>query len=162
MKYQKIIILVMTYILIASVAHSGNLNFIPYGKSIHLADENVEYNEENWSIGFQYDFGSINDRWIKFITVAGFVDSMNVNSYYAGCGFARRFMISDRLKYLHVDTGFVTLLMTREDYNDNKPFPVILPLISIGTYKIAVNSTFIPKIDEFSSAVLFFQLKIKI
>jgi len=160
--YKTFILSIFMYIFSISIVYSGDLSFIPYSKSIHLKSKENIINEDNWSIGFQYDFGDITNKWNKFVNIACFKDSIDNNSYYVAGGITRRFMISKKMKYLHIDTGFIGLLMTREDYFDNKIFPLILPLISVGTDKIAINISYVPKLKNYITDVLLFQIKINI
>jgi hypothetical protein len=79
-------------------------------------------------------------------------------SYYAGGGALHRFKFDG----VHVDAGAVGFVMIREDYNDDRPFLGVLPAFSLGTKNIAVNFTYIPKIEPKSVPLWFFQLKINL
>jgi hypothetical protein len=50
--------------------------------------------------------------------------------------------------------------MIRKDFMNDKPFPGVLPVVSFGTDRVALNMTFIPKVDPKMVPILFFQLKI--
>jgi hypothetical protein len=61
-------------------------------------------------------------------------------------------------------------MMTREDVNNNQPFPGLLPAMTVGTRRIAVNFSYLPDsvVDRVTNAhlkdpqmngVLFIQLK---
>jgi hypothetical protein len=63
---------------------------------------------------------------------------------------------------VHVDAGAVGFVMTRKDYNDDNPFLGVLPAFSVGTRNVAVNFTYIPKIEPKSVPLWFFQLKINL
>ena len=97
---------------------------------------------------------------MPFINASGFKDSNGNPSYYVGGGIARRFFLGKEKGSLHLDAGVVAFLMTREDYNDGDPFPAVLPMISFGTNRIALNVTYAPEVGPIDVAVLFFQLKI--
>ena len=71
----------------------------------------------------------------------------------------RRFSLKPKTN-LHLDAGLIAFIMTRKDYKDNEPFPGILPTISVGNEKIAINITYIPKVHPKIVPVWFFQLKI--
>ena len=61
--------------------------------------------------------------------------------------------------------------MTRDDVNGSKPFPGILPSISIGNDNVGLNLTYLPKkaveeitnstvLDPTLSGILFLQVKV--
>jgi hypothetical protein len=63
--------------------------------------------------------------------------------------------------------------MTRDDVNNSKPFPGILPSVSIGNDKVGVNLTYLPKkaieettnsefVDPTLSGILFLQFKVSL
>ncbi len=142
-------------------AHAGQLSLLLNGKAVHLDEQpGIEYNEENWGAGAQYDFDMTKGKWVPFVNASGFKDSNNNPSYYAGGGTVRRFSFGKKEGGLHLDAGLVAFLMVRKDYNDGNPFPGILPVLSLGTDRVAVNVTYIPKIDPKMVPIIFFQLKI--
>jgi Antimicrobial peptide resistance and lipid A acylation protein PagP len=131
------------------------------GKAWHLEKPaGTNYNEKNWGAGVQYDFKITDSKWIPFVTASGFKDSNKNPSYYAGGGALRRFSFGEEKTSVHLDAGVVAFLMTRKDYNDGKPFPGLLPVVSFGTDRVALNITYIPKVDPKMVPIIFFQLKI--
>ena len=52
--------------------------------------------------------------------------------------------------------------MTRKGYKDNQPFLGMLPAFSVGTKRVSVNMTYIPKVDPKAVPLWFFQLKISL
>lgn len=144
-------------------ASAGNWSFLVNGKAIHFEKrEGVTYNEANYGAGIQYDFNPVGEdkNWIPFLTVSGFLDSFRNPSYYAGGGIMYRVPMFGGKGGIHLDLGGVAFVMTRKDFRDNRPFPGILPAASIGTRRVAVNMTYIPKIDPKLVPLMFFQLKI--
>jgi Antimicrobial peptide resistance and lipid A acylation protein PagP len=142
-------------------AQADQWSLLLNGKAVHLEKRpGVQYNEENWGIGVQYDFKMTESKWIPFLTASGFKDSHENPSYYAGGGALRRFSFGEEKTSVHLDAGVVAFLMTRKDYNDDKPFPGLLPVVSFGTDRVALNITYIPKVDPKMVPILFFQLKI--
>src|SRR3990172_6225241 len=97
---------------------------------------------------------------IPFLTASGFIDSFDNPSYYAGAGLVRRMRFNDSRDSMHFDVGVVGFLMTRQDYKEGDPFFGMLPALSFGTRRHAVNITYIPKVDPKMVALWFFQLKI--
>jgi hypothetical protein len=146
----------------SGVAHAGNFSLLVNGKAIHInPPATTDFNERNWGAGAQYDFDPIGQErhWIPFVTASGFKDSFKNPSYYAGGGMVRRFIPFSAHKTVHVDAGAVAFFMTREDYRDNHPFFGALPVLSVGAGRVALNMTFIPKVDPKMVSLLFFQLK---
>ena len=60
----------------------------------------------------------------------------------------------------HIDAGAIGFLMIRKNFRDEKPFPGILPVFSVGTQRVSLNMTYIPKIEPKAVALVFFQLKV--
>jgi hypothetical protein len=141
---------------------AGELHLLVNGKAIHLEQQpGVRYNEENWGAGLQYDFDRRGD-WVPFLTAAEFQDSNGNPSYYAGGGALRRYTLAPDLDNLRFDLGVVAFLMQREGFMDDKPFPGVLPVASLGTDHVSINITYIPKVDPKMVPILFFQLKIRL
>jgi hypothetical protein len=137
---------------------AGQASLLVNGKAVHLERlPGATYNEKNWGGGIQYDYDKLNNGWRPFSTVSGFNDSNRNMSYYAGVGAMRRFSLTNDL---HVEAGGLAFVMTRKGFHDGDPFLGVLPAFSIGTDRIAVNMTFVPKIHPKSVPLLFFQLKI--
>jgi hypothetical protein len=150
----------MWLLIISGATYADGMSIVLNGLSHHInPPDNLDLNEENWGIGFQYDFVPVKEHWIPFVNASGFKDSLNNPSYYAGGGFMRRFSMGSN-NNLHLDAGLVAFIMTREDYKDNDPFPGILSMISVGNEKIAVNITYIPKVHQKIVPVWFLQLKV--
>ncbi|GAB4507658.1 MAG: hypothetical protein Tsb0026_04000 [Sulfuricaulis sp.] len=142
-------------------AYADEFSVLLNGKAIHLDSQpGVTYNENNTGFGFQYDMTPVEEKWVPFFTASGFKDSNRNMSYYAGGGFLHRTNFEWGKTPMHFDAGAVAFLMTRRGFKDGDPFPGILPAFSLGTPRVAVNMTFIPKIDPKMVPILFFQLKI--
>jgi hypothetical protein len=142
-------------------AQADQWSLLINGKAIHLDEPaGSDLNEENWGAGVQYDFNMTKGKWVPFITASGFSDSNRNPSYYAGGGTVRRFSFGKEKNSLHLDAGLVAFLMVRKDYKGGDPFPGVLPVVSFGTDRVAVNITYIPKVDPKMVPIVFFQLKI--
>ena len=152
------IILHMSFV---NMANAGNLSLLLNGKALHInPPRDIEYNERNWGAGLQYDFKSYGDTWIPFVTASGFLDSFENPSYYTGAGLVRRFHFGQEIDSLHFDTGIIGFFMTRKDYRNGNPFFGMLPALSFGNRRFALNITYIPKVQPKMVALWFFQLKI--
>jgi hypothetical protein len=148
-------------ILIATPAQAGQWSLLINGKAVHLDEQpGIEYNEENWGGGVQYDFDMTPGKWVPFVNASVFDDSNKNLSYYAGGGTVRRFALGKEEGALHLDAGLVAFLMVRKDFKGGDPFPGLLPVVSFGTQRVALNVTYIPKVDPKMVPIVFFQLKI--
>jgi len=123
-------------------AHAGQWDIVLNGKSVHV-DADKDWNESNYGLGFEHEFNP-EARWVKVALGSGFVDSDDQMSYMGGGGLKRRFRLPLGQRSVHVDLGAVGFVMTRQDVNNNKPFPGILPAFSVGTRHFAVNLTYLP------------------
>jgi hypothetical protein len=145
----------------------GDWDVVLNGRSIHM-NAAKEWNEDNWGLGIEREFDT-GSRWVKVAVANGFKDSLGEPSYMAGGGVKRRFrLVSDDF---YVDLGVIAFLMTRDDVKNNQPFPGVLPAMTVGGKRIAVNFTYLPGsvVDRVTSArlrdpqldgVLFIQLKL--
>jgi hypothetical protein len=149
-------------------AQAQNWGLVLNGKAFHL-NASEHWNENNWGLGVEREFGS-RARWVKVAVGNAFVDSADAMSYMAGGGLKRRF--TPRFaRGLYFDLGVVGFVMTRKDVDDNTPFPGILPAMTIGTPKLAINLTYLPgslmelktnvsRVDPSVTGVVFLQLKL--
>ena len=91
----------------------------------------------------------------------------------AGGGLHRELYSTDRLKGFYVDAGINAFLMTRQDVNDNRPFPGLLPSVTLGNDHVGLNLTYLPKkaveeiydhrmTDKSMSGIVFLQFKFSV
>ena len=148
---------------------AGSASLVVNGRSYHLGSD-YDWNENNTGIGIEYQLEQ-RSAWRKIAMANGFRDSANNMSYMAGLGLHRRLYETDKMAGFHVYAGLNAFVMTREDVNGNKPFPGILPSISIGNDKVGLNLTYMPKkaveqttnsgmVDPTLSGILFLQVKV--
>ncbi len=139
---------------------ADELSLVINGKAIHDKGP-IKYNEKNWGVGFEYDFKPTS-RWIPFVAGSTFKDSNKQTSNYLGGGYKYRIPLEDAKDGWRVDLSFIAFFMTRRDYNNNQPFFGALPFISIGTSRVMLNMTYIPRVTPKTVGLFYFQLKIKI
>ena len=160
---------VLVTVVPASPAIAGTLNAVVNGKSYHF-NSSYDWNENNTGLGVEYEFGQ-KSAWKKVAMANGFRDSTNNMSYMAGAGLQRRVYETHKLAGFYVYAGLNAFVMTRDDVNGSKPFPGILPSISIGNDKVGFNLTYLPKqaveattdstmVDPTLSGILFLQFKV--
>src|SRR5690606_19303184 len=138
------ILLILTAVLAVgagTTASAQDWSLVVNGKSIHV-NSSKDWNERNWGLGLEREFAT-DSKWVKVALVNGFKDSQNEMSYMAGGGLKRRFRLHSLSDDLFVDLGVVGFLMTRQDVNDNKPFPGLLPAMTIGTNRLALNVAYL-------------------
>jgi len=154
----KILIISILFTVLTTTS-ADELHLIVSGKAIHYGDGN--YNEDNKGFGFEYNFEERNN-WIPLITGVSFLDSTNQTSNYLGGGTKRRFHLTNDPKGFHFDAGILAFVMTRQDYKNNEPFVAALPFASVGFEWIAINITYVPKIQPKMVAFMYFQATIKV
>lgn len=159
-----------TVLLLSSApAFAGKTSAVVNGKSYHI-NSSHEWNEDNYGFGLEHEFTQ-RSAWKKVAMFNSFRDSTNHTSYMAGAGLHRRVFETDKLSGFYVYAGLNAFLMSRDDVKRGKPFPGILPNISIGTENVGLNLTYIPKIaveemsdtvvvDPTLSGILFLQVKV--
>ena len=154
-----LVLLALTAGLAGRAAVADELSLLVNGKAIHInTPPGKNLNEKNWGLGLQYDWDLKDSKWIPFAAASGFIDSNKNPSYYAGGGALRRFEFGS----VHADLGAIGFLMTRKNFKNDRPFPGVLPALSVGTQSVALNVTYIPKVEPKAVPLWFFQLKIRL
>lgn len=154
-----------------SHAIAGDLNIVLSGRSYHV-DSSHDWNEDNSGLGLEYHFTSRSPwRWVAMAN--GFRDSNNSMSYMTGVGLHRRLVETEAAGGLYIDAGLNAFVMTRKDVHDNRPFPGVLPSLSIGNRFAGLNLTYLPKraveevlqadmVDPTISGIFFMQFKVDV
>lgn len=167
----KLTLIALFIALPVSSAISGELSTVINGKSFHL-NASEDWNEDNFGFGLEYEFAS-ESRWKKVVMANGFRDSNEQMSYMAGGGIHRNLFQTRHLRGLYLDAGLNAFLMTREDVNDNRPFPGALPSLTIGNRYLGFNLSYLPKTvvekiydsrmrDESIKGIVFVQFKVRV
>ncbi len=171
MKFLRVASPTLLLLLAFSPAHAGNINAVLSGKSYHL-DASHDWNENNTGLGIEYEFEQTG-AWKTVAMANGFRDSTNTMSYMAGAGLHRRIYETDQLAGFYVYAGINAFLMTRDDVNNSKPFPGLLPSLSVGNRKVGFNLTYLPKqaietmtdsyvTDPTVTGIVFLQFKVRL
>ena len=159
------------FALLSPPAYAGKLSAVVNGRSYHF-DSTYQWNEDNYGFGVEHEFTQRSAwRWVAMAN--GFRDSTDNMSYMAGAGLYRRIFETDRLSGFNIYAGLNAFLMTRDGVNGSKPFPGILPSLSIGNDHVGLNLTYMPTkaVEEITNAnmedptlsgILFLQLKVSI
>jgi len=154
-----------------SSAMAGKFNAVVNGKSYHI-NSTYDWNENNFGAGLEYEFHS-ESKWKKIAMMNAFRDSNNKMSYMAGAGLHRELIYSDRFSGFYILAGINVFIMTREDVQSNRPFPGLLPSLTIGNQSMGLNFTYLPKaavqsmtnvrmMDPTISGILFMQFKVSL
>lgn len=152
-------------------ALAGELSAVLNGRSVHIGAEQ-DWNENNLGLGVEYQFAS-ESRWKTILLANGFRDSNEKMSYMAGAGLHRTLFDTPRLADFYVDIGVSAFVMTREDVNGNRPFPSVLPSLTIGNRHAGINLAYVPvravekllkseMVDDSTSGIVFVQLKVSV
>ena len=154
-------ILIIFLMLTHSSVNAEGFSLILNGKSFHKEQpKKGKFNEKNWGLGLQYDYSIYNKHWQPYLTVSGFKDSFERNSFYAGGGILRRFSLTNLYEELYFDVGMIAFVMSRKDYYDRRPFLGALPAFTFGTDKVALNISYVPKVEPKLVPLWFVQLKV--
>jgi len=164
-------ILALILTVAATPAIADKLHLVINGKAFHV-DSDYDWNENNYGIGVEYEFNS-RSRWIKTAIANGYRDSQDNISYMAGVGLHRRLFVTERFADLYVDTGINAFMMMRRDIDDNRPFPGLLPSLTLGNRYGGINLSYVPKqvVHNFANAnivdpnidgVIFLQVKFRL
>jgi hypothetical protein len=153
----------------ASSALAGQFSAVINGKSFHVG-ASEDWNEGNYGLGIEYQFAT-ETRWKTVMMANAFKDSNDAMSYMVGGGLHRNLFASEKLAGFYVDLGINAFMMTREDVNDNRPFPGVLPSLTVGNRYVGVNLTYLPSaaveemydarmLDDSMNGIVFLQLKL--
>lgn len=154
----RLVLLLISFCFVQQILADA-VHLVVNGKSVHADKRN--YNEENWGLGFEYDFAE-DKKWINFVNGGFFKDSLSNTSKYLGGGSKRRFLLGSDKDGWHIDAGLTAFLMTRKDHKNNQPFFGALPFVSIGTSAFAINATWIPAVSPKHESLWFFQAAFKL
>jgi hypothetical protein len=147
----------------------GDWGIVINGRSVHLNAEK-QWNQDNWGLGLEKEFNS-SARWVTTAVANGFKDSMDNPSYMAGVSIKRRFRVPSN--HVYFDAGVVGFTMTRHDVRHDAPFPGVLPTMTFGARRFAVNVTYMPGsvvdhvthaklLDPAITGIFFIQLKLNL
>lgn len=116
-----------------------------HGRSTYSHEKLNELNEHAWGLGYGKTLR--NERGDDE-SLYGFVikDSHRHPQYMAGYAYEWVFPIAKT--GLELGLGGTAMLMSRQDYFHSVPFPVPLPLASIGTQKAKIMFAYVPRLSS--------------
>ncbi|MFJ3059063.1 hypothetical protein [Herbaspirillum sp. NPDC087042] len=115
-----------------------------HGRSTYSTEKLNELNEHAWGLGYGK---TLRNEKGDDESLYGFVikDSHRHPQYMAGYAYEWVFPIAKT--GLEVGLGGTAMLMSRQDYLNSVPFPVPLPLASIGTKKGKIMFAYVPRLS---------------
>ncbi|MBP1318166.1 MAG: hypothetical protein QM686_12395 [Herbaspirillum sp.] len=115
-----------------------------HGRSTYSRDKLNELNEHAWGAGYGK---TLRNEQGNDESLYGFVikDSHRHPQYMAGYAYEWVFPIAKT--GLELGLGGTAMLMSRQDYFHSIPFPVPLPLASIGTQKAKIMFAYVPRLS---------------
>lgn len=114
-----------------------------HDRGTYSPEKIAEFNEAAWGAGFGRTLIDENGNSNALFGLA-FLDSHS--DVQAQVGYARewRWQFAE---HAAVGAGFVAMLVSRSDMFNNIPFPAILPLASIEVGRVALMTSYIPKLS---------------
>ncbi|ADJ65383.1 lipoprotein [Herbaspirillum seropedicae SmR1] len=115
-----------------------------HGRGTYTKEKLNELNEHAWGLGYGK---TLRNEKGDDESLYGFVlkDSHRHPQYMAGYAYEWVFPIAKT--GLEVGLGGTAMLMSRQDYFHSVPFPVPLPLASIGTKKGKIMFAYVPRLS---------------
>lgn len=115
-----------------------------HGRSTYTKDKLDELNEHAWGLGYGKTLRNEkgDDESLYGLVIK---DSHRHPQYMAGYAYEWVFPIAHT--GLELGLGGTAMLMSRQDYFNSIPFPVPLPLASIGTKKGKVMFAYVPRLS---------------
>ncbi len=116
-----------------------------HGRSTYTKEKLAEYNEKAWGIGYgkTYRNENNNDESLYGLIIK---DSHSHPQYIAG--YAHEWVWKVPKTPLEVGLGGTIMLTSRQDYFHSIPFPLPLPLASIGVEKAKLMFAYIPRLSK--------------
>ena len=127
---------------IAVGAHAEETHLIINGLSHHV-DSSYEWNERHFGLGMERELGS-SSTWPKAFSLNAFRDSNDEMSYMVGASLHRQLFSTERFDQFRISAGLTAFFMTRSDVNGNKPFPGVLPSVTLRNRDFGFNLTYLP------------------
>jgi lipid IVA palmitoyltransferase len=131
------------------VADHGRWDILLSGHAYHSRDTYTEkrirkLNEDAWGLGFGKTFRNDNGNDESLYVLA--IKDSNRNVQWSA-GYAHQWMYALGSSGLEAGAGISAGLIQRKDWFDGIPFPAVLPMFSVGTTKLKLMGTYVPRIS---------------
>jgi len=115
-----------------------------HGRDTYTSEQVRSFNEKAWGLGggrtLRNDNG--NDESLYFFTIR---DSHSNPQIMAG--YAYEWVWSIPTTPVEVSAGYTAMLMSRRDYFGGFPFPIALPVASIGVKGVKFMASYVPRLS---------------
>jgi hypothetical protein len=131
-----------------------------HGRNTYSLQQLNELNEKSWGGGYgrTYRNASGNDESLYFMAIS---DSHKKPQLMGGYAYEWIYPIADT--GLEAGVGYTAMMMSRQDYFSGVPFPIALPLASIGTRSTKLMASYVPRLSQNkgNGDVLFMFLRVE-
>jgi lipid IVA palmitoyltransferase len=116
-----------------------------HGRNTYTKDRLEELNEKAWGVGVGRRLRNArgND---EIIYALGISDSHFKPQLMAG--YAHEWIYPMGGSGLELGVGYTAMLMSRRDYFGGFPFPIALPVGSVGTRDIKLRASYVPRLSQ--------------
>jgi hypothetical protein len=116
-----------------------------HGRNTYTRERLAELNEHAWGVGVgrRLRNRSGND---EIVYALGISDSHFKPQLMAG--YAHEWIYPVGATGLEFGIGYTAMLMSRQDYFGGFPFPIALPLGSVGTRDIKLRASYVPRLSK--------------
>jgi hypothetical protein len=116
-----------------------------HGRDTYTREKIDELNEEAWGGGFGRTLrnASGNDESLYFM---GISDSHRQPQLMAGYAYEWIWPIAG--SSVEAGLGYTAMLMSRQDYFSGVPFPIALPVASIGVDGVKLMASYVPRLSK--------------
>jgi hypothetical protein len=132
-----------------------------HGRHTYTPDRLNELNEKNWGGGYGKTLRNAagNDESLYFMAIS---DSHKQAQLMAGYAYEWIWPIADT--GLEAGLGYTAILVSRADYFGRAPFPIALPLASIGVKKAKLLASYVPRLsaNKGNGDVLFLFMRVEL
>lgn len=131
-----------------------------HGRNTYSREKLDQLNEKSWGGGYGRTLrnASGNDESLYAMAIS---DSHKQPQLMAGYAYEWVYPIGDT--GLEAGLGYTAMLMSRQDYFNGIPFPIALPLASVGTKSTKLMASYVPRIskNKGNGDVLFMFLRVE-
>jgi hypothetical protein len=116
-----------------------------HGRDTYSLQQLNQLNEKSWGGGYgrTYRNASGND---ESLFLMGISDSHKQPQFMGGYAYEWVYPIADT--GLEAGLGYTAMLMSRQDYFNGVPFPIALPLASVGTKSTKLMASYVPRLSQ--------------
>lgn len=116
-----------------------------HGRHTYTAEPIAEFNEKSWGIGYGKSLYNAkgDEESLYFIVIS---DSHYKPQPMLGCAYQWVWPIAK--SGIEIGAGYTAMLASRADYFGGVPFPLVLPVASIGTRTYRMMASYIPRISN--------------